>query len=116
MDPRIQIRIRIRIHTKCHGSATRVTVFAEYGSRYFVESGSGSGSSLLLNTDPIRIQTKINYDKVCKKFVMLVEALWYLDCIELVEEVPSRFIIAVIVISILILFLLILNRKCSFAV
>jgi hypothetical protein len=38
--------------------------------QYFVESGSGS--SLLLNTDPIRIriQAKIYYDKFWKKYII----------------------------------------------
>ncbi len=44
---------------QCFGSA-----FTESGSKYFFEFGSGS--SLLLNTDPIRIQTKIFYDKFVK--------------------------------------------------
>ncbi len=34
------------------------TLFTESGSRYFAESGSGT--NLLLNTDPIRIQIQTN--------------------------------------------------------
>ncbi len=49
----------------CFGSEFTESVF---GSRYFAESGLGS--KLLLNPNPIRIQTKIFYEKMINTFTI----------------------------------------------